>query len=200
MLRRLPPLLKTVREGMACAGLSQEKQDEHIHSLNSALAAAFSRRGRPRFPRRTCKLSRSAWMRSMKFCPTLPTSSWTSKRCATRQDTKAMTWKSWRKVAPCPPQPCWVGRVSCTSGPGSSWTTGASKSRFNWFGTGCKKQLALFVTPGGRGVLFQLHRLASFPSGRLAGAGGGRNAHHPSHARRLGQAGCRSRTAVELSR
>ncbi|HET8869229.1 MAG TPA: DUF1631 family protein, partial [Aquabacterium sp.] len=44
VLRRLPPLLKTVREGMAKAGLAQEKQDEHIHSLNAALAAAFSAR------------------------------------------------------------------------------------------------------------------------------------------------------------
>jgi hypothetical protein len=42
VIRRLPPLLKTLREGMASAGLSQDKQDEQIHILNNALAAAFT--------------------------------------------------------------------------------------------------------------------------------------------------------------
>ena len=30
VIRRLPPLLKTLRDGMAAAGMSAEKQDEHI--------------------------------------------------------------------------------------------------------------------------------------------------------------------------
>ncbi|HSV70296.1 MAG TPA: DUF1631 family protein [Methylibium sp.] len=42
VIRRLPPLLKTLRGGMAEAGLSAEKQDEQIKALNDSLAAAFT--------------------------------------------------------------------------------------------------------------------------------------------------------------
>ena len=40
MIRRLPPLLKTLREGMAEAGLTVEKQDEQIKALNPRMIYA----------------------------------------------------------------------------------------------------------------------------------------------------------------
>ena len=42
VIRRLPPLLKTLRDGMEEAGIPVPKQDEHIQRLNNALAAAFT--------------------------------------------------------------------------------------------------------------------------------------------------------------
>lgn len=42
VIRRLPPLLKTLRDGMAQAGYTTERQDERIAELNNALAAAFT--------------------------------------------------------------------------------------------------------------------------------------------------------------
>ena len=42
VIRRLPPLLKTLRDGMSHAGLAIDKQDEHVRQLNNALAAAFT--------------------------------------------------------------------------------------------------------------------------------------------------------------
>lgn len=42
VIRRLPPLLKTLRDGMAQAGYPAERQDERIAELNNALAAAFT--------------------------------------------------------------------------------------------------------------------------------------------------------------
>ncbi len=42
VIRRLPPLLKTLREGMGHASMPVDKQDEQIRSLNNALAAAFT--------------------------------------------------------------------------------------------------------------------------------------------------------------
>jgi hypothetical protein len=42
VIRRLPPLLKALREGMAAAGMDPAKQDEHIQQLNNSLAAAFT--------------------------------------------------------------------------------------------------------------------------------------------------------------
>jgi hypothetical protein len=42
VIRRLPPLLKSLREGMAAAGMDAAKQDEQIKQLNNSLAAAFT--------------------------------------------------------------------------------------------------------------------------------------------------------------
>ncbi|MDZ7812723.1 MAG: DUF1631 family protein [Ideonella sp.] len=44
VIRRLPPLLTTLRQGMTSAGLSSQRQDESLKSLNLALAAAFGAR------------------------------------------------------------------------------------------------------------------------------------------------------------
>jgi hypothetical protein len=44
VIRRLPSLLKALREGMATAGLDGGRQDEHIRQLNDSLAAAFTAR------------------------------------------------------------------------------------------------------------------------------------------------------------
>ena len=42
VIRRLPPLLKRLREGMASANMAAERQEERISALNNALAAAFT--------------------------------------------------------------------------------------------------------------------------------------------------------------
>jgi hypothetical protein len=42
VIRRLPALLKALREGMGTTGLDGAKQDEHIRLLNDSLAAAFT--------------------------------------------------------------------------------------------------------------------------------------------------------------
>jgi Protein of unknown function (DUF1631) len=42
VIRRLPPLLKALREGMASTGMDTARQDEHIRALNNSLAAAFT--------------------------------------------------------------------------------------------------------------------------------------------------------------
>lgn len=44
VIRRLPPLLGTVRQGMAAAGLDARRQEDAIKALNLALTAAFSAR------------------------------------------------------------------------------------------------------------------------------------------------------------
>jgi hypothetical protein len=42
VIRRLPTLLKSLREGMSTAGLDSAVQDDHIRQLNDSLAAAFT--------------------------------------------------------------------------------------------------------------------------------------------------------------
>jgi hypothetical protein len=44
VIRRLPPLLKVLREGMASSGVGRAQQDEHIRRLNQSLEAAFTAR------------------------------------------------------------------------------------------------------------------------------------------------------------
>ena len=47
---------------------------------------------------------------------------------------------------------------------------------------GMRRQLSLFVSPQGRGMLFQQHRLAAFLQAGLLRAGAGRVAHRARHA------------------
>lgn len=42
VIRRLPLLLKQLRDGMAASHMSVDRQDEHIQALNNSLAAAFT--------------------------------------------------------------------------------------------------------------------------------------------------------------
>ena len=42
VIRRLPVLLRSLRDGMGAAGLDASAQDDHIRQLNDALAAAFT--------------------------------------------------------------------------------------------------------------------------------------------------------------
>ena len=64
---------------------------------------------------------------------------------------------------------------------------------------GMRAQLTLFVSPQGRGVLFQQHRLAAFLQAGLLRAGAGRGADGARDAQRDGQARRRSDAAAELS-
>ena len=65
---------------------------------------------------------------------------------------------------------------------------------------GMRRQLTLFVSPQGRGVLFQQHRLAAFLQAGLLVAGAGRSAHGARDAQRAGQARRRPEPAAELGR
>ena len=66
-------------------------------------------------------------------------------------------------------------------------------------GRACAGSCTLFVSPQGRGVLFQQHRLAAFLQAGLLVPAAGRSAHRARHAQRAGQARRRSRAAAELS-
>mgnify|MGYP000850312769 CR=1 FL=1 len=161
VLRRLPPLLKTVREGMARAGLSQEKQDEHIHSLNSALAAAFSAR--------SAAIS-SAHLQAVTerldaLDEILPNIADIELDEQTLRDLSGHESDDLEIVAeggtmPTPAMLGWARELHIGAWFQLDYRGKQEPVQLVWHGL--QKQLALFVTPGGRGVLFQLHRLASF--------------------------------------
>ena len=161
VLRRLPPLLKTVREGMARAGLSVEKQDEHIHALNAALAAAFSAR--------SAAIS-SAHLQAVTerldaLDEILPNIADVELDEQTLRDLSGHESDDLEIVAdggtmPTPAMMAWARDLQIGAWFQLDYRDKQEQVQLVWHGL--QKQLALFVTPGGRGVLFQLHRMASF--------------------------------------
>ncbi|MEY4767050.1 MAG: hypothetical protein RI907_3723, partial [Pseudomonadota bacterium] len=161
VLRRLPPLLKTVREGMARAGLPLDKQDQHIQKLNTALAAAFTARSAP--------LSR-AHLKAI-----------TDRLNAIDQvlpdfDEGEIDEQTLRDLSghECDDLEIVADGGATVSEAGLNWARELQVGA--WFKLefrarqepvqlawrGLHQRLVLFVTPQGRGVLFQQHRLAAF--------------------------------------
>lgn len=58
VIRRLPQLLKAVREGMASAGIDAARQEAVVRELNNALAAAFTAKSAPISKERLGELTR----------------------------------------------------------------------------------------------------------------------------------------------
>lgn len=161
VLMRLPPLLKAVREGMAQAGLPVEKQDEHIQSLNAALAAAFSAR--------SAALSaahlKAVTDRLEALDDVLPDIGEVELDEQTLRDLSGHESDSLEIVAeggtmPTPAMLGWARDLHVGSWFKLEYRGKSESVQLAWLGL--QKQLILFVSPNGRGVLFQLHRLAAF--------------------------------------
>lgn len=161
VLMRLPPLLKAVREGMARAGLAPDKQDEHIQSLNAALAAAFSAR--------SAAIS-SAHLKAVtdrldSLGDVLPDIGDVELDEQTLRDLSGHESSDLEIVAeggtmPTPAMLGWARDLHVGAWFQLDYRDRQEAVQLAWHGL--QKQLVLFVSPSGRGVLFQLHRLAAF--------------------------------------
>ncbi|MGH6645326.1 DUF1631 family protein [Aquabacterium sp.] len=161
VLRRLPPLLKTVREGMARGGMSVEKQDEHVHELNTALAAAFSARSATISSAHLKEVTE----RLEALDDILPNLAEVELDAQTLRDLSGHESSDLEVVAeggtmPTPAMMAWARELQIGAWFQLDYRGTQESVQFAW--SGLQKQLALFVTPQGRGVLFQLHRLAAF--------------------------------------
>lgn len=161
VLRRLPPLLKTVREGMARTGMSVEKQDEHVHELNAALAAAFSARSATISSAHLKEVTE----RLEALDDILPNLAEVELDAQTLRDLSGHESNDLEVVAeggtmPTPAMMAWARELQIGAWFQLDYRGRQESVQFAW--SGLQKQLALFVGPGGRGVLFQLHRLAAF--------------------------------------
>ncbi len=161
VLMRLPPLLKTVREGMARSGVTVEKQDEHIQSLNTALAAAFSAR--------SAALSaahlKAVTDRLESLSDVLPDIGEVELDEQTLRDLSGHESDNLEIVAeggtmPTPAMLGWARDLQVGAWFKLDYRGHTESVQLAW--QGLQKQLILFVSPNGRGVLFQLHRLAAF--------------------------------------
>jgi hypothetical protein len=161
VIRRLPPLLKTLREGMEGAGLPPYKQDEHIQKLNNSLAAAF-----------TAKAAAISHERLEELMGRLETLEELLPETEDLEIDESMVLDlSGHESAelevvseggsmPTPAMLAWARELQVGSWYMLDYRNRNEAMQLAW--QGLRRQLTLFVSPQGRCVLFQQHRLAAF--------------------------------------
>jgi hypothetical protein len=164
VIRRLPPLLKTLRDGMSHAGVPIDKQDEHVRQLNNALAAAFTAK--------TAAIPRERLDELMDQLETLEAmlpedieggDSHVDEmlvRDLSGHESDGMEVVAEGGSAPTPAMVAWARELQVGGWFMLDYRGRNEQVQLAW--RGLRKQLALFVTPKGRGVLFSLNRMAAF--------------------------------------
>jgi hypothetical protein len=161
VIRRLPPLLKQLRDGMEAAGLPASKRDEHVRSLNDSLAAAFSAKAAAIPPERFEELRE----RLEALEELLPDASdvqldQTLMLDISGDDSGDLEVVGEGGSMPTPAMLSWARELQV-----GSWYMLEHNNRnegvqLAW--QGMRRHLSLFVTASGRCLLFEQHRLASF--------------------------------------
>ncbi len=161
VIRRLPPLLKRLREGMSSANISAERQEERISALNSALAAAFTAKAAVISNERLQDLME----RLESLEELLPGAAdfeidESLVLDLSGHESSGLEVVSDGGTMPSAPMLAWARELLV-----GSWYTLEYRNRreavqLAWHGL--HRQLSLFVTPKGRCVLFQQQRLAAF--------------------------------------
>jgi len=160
VIRRLPPLLKTLRDGMGQAGVPAAKQDEHVRGLNNALAAAFTAKTAP-IPRERLE----ELMEQLETLEALlPEGELQINESIVRDlsghETEGLEVVAEGGSVPTPAMLAWARELQVGSWYMLDYRGRNEVVQLAWRGT--RRGLALFVTPQGRGVLFQLSRVAAF--------------------------------------
>ena len=161
VIRKLPTLLKSLREGMSSAGVEVAKQELHIQQLNNSLAAAFTARAgaipKERLDELTERLESLEEM--------LPQSRDLTADEMLGLDLADYESSEFEVVSEGGSMPTLAMLSQAGELQVGGWYMLDYRNRnepvqLAWHGL--RKQLSLFVTPQGRCVLFQLHRLAAF--------------------------------------
>ncbi len=160
-IRRLPPLLKQLREGMSLAGVPLPRQDEYIQALNNALAAAFSARTATVAPERMAELKLQLETLE-EVLPDLDSLEIDEDmiRDLSDQDSNDLEVVSDGGSMPTPAMLAWATELKV-----GSWFKLELHGRIDpvqlaWLGM--RGHLSLFVSSQGRTIMFQKHRLASY--------------------------------------
>jgi hypothetical protein len=161
VIRRLPPLLKALREGMAAAGIDSARQDEQIQQLNNSLAAAFTAKAAVIPDDRLRELME----RLETLEELLPDATDVQIDESMVLDLSGHQSSDLEVVLeggsmPSPAMVAWARELQVGSWYMLEYREGTEAVQLAWHGL--RKQLSLFVSPQGRCVLFQQHRLASY--------------------------------------
>lgn len=160
VIRRLPPLLKALREGMHSAGMDNAKQEEHIQQLNNSLAAAFTAKAAAIPDDRLAELMQRLETleellpeseMQIDESMVLDLSGHESGELEVVHDGGSM---------PTPAMLAWARELQVGSWFMLDYRGRNEAVQLAW--QGLRKQLTLFVSAQGRCVLFQQQRLASF--------------------------------------
>ena len=161
VIRRLPTLLKQLRDGMAAAHMSVDRQDEHIQELNNSLAAAF-----------TAKAAVIPTDRLNELMERLETLEELLPDAADIEVDESMVFdlsgheSSELEVVseggsmPSPAMLSWARELMVGSWYMLDYRGRNETVQLVWHGM--RRQFTLFVSAGGRCVLFQQQRLAAF--------------------------------------
>ena len=161
VIRRLPPLLKLLREGMSAAGLSAVVQDGHVQSLNQSLATAFTAR--------TATISKDRLDQLLARLETLeellPDADDLEIDESLVLDLSLHESSDFEVVgsggaAPSPEMFVRAAEVQVGSWFSLEFRNRKDSVQLAWHGM--RRQLILFVSPQGRCILFQQQRLAAF--------------------------------------
>ena len=161
VLRRLPPLLKRLREGMGSSGMNTERQDEQIQTLNNSLAAAFSAKAAVIPTERLGELME----RLESLEELLPQASHVEVDESIVLDLSGHESSELEVVAgggsmPTPAMVAWARELMVGSWYMLEYRGSTEPVQLAWHGL--RRQLSLFVSAKGRCVLFQQQRLASY--------------------------------------
>ena len=161
VIRRLPPLLKTLRDGMASAGLDNAKQDEQIRSLNESLSAAFSAKAAAISAERFDELRE----RLETLEELLPDATDVELDQTLMLDLSGNASAELEVVGeggsmPTPAMLSWARELQVGSWFMLEYGDRNEAVQLAW--QGLRRHLSLFVTAGGRCILFEQHRLASY--------------------------------------
>lgn len=161
VIRRLPPLLKQLREGMASAGLSTARQDEHIQQLNNSLAAAFTARVASISTERMQELK----LRLETLEELLPDTDDLEIDESMVLDLSGHESSELEVVGdggslPTPQMIEWAKEQQVGTWYMLDYRNRNESVQLAWHGM--RRQLTLFVSQTGRGILFQQNRLAAF--------------------------------------
>ncbi|HEX5684765.1 MAG TPA: DUF1631 family protein [Ideonella sp.] len=160
VIRRLPPLLTTLRQGMASVGLAAEKQENAIKSLNLALTAAFSARSTAISPKQLEELKERLEM----IEELLPDEeveideTWVLDSGSHQQEGLEIVADGGSMPGPAMLQ--WAAELQLGAAFMLEYRGRHQSVRLVW--QGMSRQLSLFSASDGRCVLFQKARLAAF--------------------------------------
>jgi len=161
VIRRLPPLLKKLRDGMESAGVPADKRDEHVRSLNDSLAAAFSAKAAAIPAERFEELRE----RLEALEELLPDASDVELDQTLMLDISGDSNSELEVVGeggsmPTPAMLSWARELQVGSWYMLEYNDRNEAVQLAW--QGMRRHLSLFVTASGRCLLFEQHRLASY--------------------------------------
>jgi hypothetical protein len=161
VIRKLPPLLKKLRDGMESAGVPESKRDEHIKALNESLAAAFNAKAAAISPERFEELrERLETLEEM-----LPDAGdvqldETLMLDISGDDSQALEVVGEGGSMPTPAMLSWARELQVGSWYMLEYGGETMTVQLAW--QGMRRHLSLFVTTNGRCLLFEQNRLASY--------------------------------------